>query len=577
MRRPLVRELGRQAVLIAAREGLGLSTRDETLGESFPVDADHRLGPFALEVRAYNAGNGNLSLLSALNVDDSSQASAELCNYQFNFQNDTYNMYTALASKLAAVSRAELVDALRSAGCAGQAVKDDPQGPLPDGVEPLLAEMNFVAQYAAVRQIHETIARQGESPTRIGGLVRGYANLAMLTRHHWTSSNVAFAARALLYAERMIALGGNARLAYQHRAYARALIGLHGIALQDLARLPTADADADSVPAWTKITEPFCRFDHEELMKLVGEDGLRQLVHQLAFEMKACYFNERWNVTAGMAAIKECPESYGIYSEMAYVTPMLGQRQAVQQAAETSGRRLPESVARIKGLPDPVVELVHEQLRPSNNWLSQAPDGGGVSQAWSPLPMQVARAMRTIEEQHSSMSEPSWSVLAGLIAEEQFIEVCNYLMVSMNAVEFSRKELVEKLMPLVEEHRYAPYVRSFSFNQRRDPNEIEKLAQEVDLVDPRSNMYPMVNLFYSTSDARGTTYTAKTASTTPRSPASGWWRSTAPRVPTRRQEKRKSTQLRRVRPMIPYDAEIGKQRETRLTHQDPLSQGDHTR
>ena len=34
----LMRELGRQALLIAARDELGLGTRDETLGEVFPEE-----------------------------------------------------------------------------------------------------------------------------------------------------------------------------------------------------------------------------------------------------------------------------------------------------------------------------------------------------------------------------------------------------------------------------------------------------------------------------------------------------------------------------------------------------------
>ena len=115
--------------------------------------------------------------------------------FQFDFQSDTFNMYTSLASKLAAASRTDLVDGLRKAGCTGQAVKDDPEGPLPESVEPLLAEMDFVVQYAAVRSIHNAIAQNGESPARFGGLVRGYANLAMLTRHHWNSAHTVFAAR----------------------------------------------------------------------------------------------------------------------------------------------------------------------------------------------------------------------------------------------------------------------------------------------------------------------------------------------------------------------------------------------
>jgi len=69
MRYLLVRELGRQAVLIAARDGIGLTTRDETLGESFPDEAADRFGPFDLDFGAYNAGNASLRLRFATHGD----------------------------------------------------------------------------------------------------------------------------------------------------------------------------------------------------------------------------------------------------------------------------------------------------------------------------------------------------------------------------------------------------------------------------------------------------------------------------------------------------------------------------
>ena len=138
----------------------------------------------------------------------------------------------------------------------------------------------------------------------------------------------------------MIALGGNAAGASASRVCS-VLVGLHGIALQDLARLPTADAEADSVPAWTEVTGPFCRFDQEQLMKLVDEPGLHQLVHQLAFEMQSCYLIERWNLTAGRRAARECPQAYGVYTEMANTTPMLGQREAVRSPPKCSAVSCP--------------------------------------------------------------------------------------------------------------------------------------------------------------------------------------------------------------------------------------------
>jgi tetratricopeptide (TPR) repeat protein len=504
MQYPLTRELGRQAMLIAARDGLGLATRDETLGDVFPKDFDDSSSPLALSVDPRHGGAGSLVLRVAVAGDAAAAANAELGHYDFKFKSDTFNTYTSMAAAMGAASRDELVDILRRAGYSGESVPEDPDGPLPEGVEPLLADMNFVSQFAAVQTTHAAISEQGESPARLGGLVRGYGHLALLTRHHWSSANAAFAARALLYAERLMALDGGSRLAQQHRAYARALIGLHGMALQDLDRLQPAESDAAAsppVPAWTKVIEPFCRFDEKQLRGLQNEIGLSPLVHQLVFEMKACYFNERWNMVAGREALEECPESYGIFSVMANDSPMAGERWAVQEAAETFGRQIPRRVALLEGLPEKVQDLVRDQTGPRKSWLGKILAGEVSDTAWSPLPSQIARALRDERQASDDTAEPSWQVLASMITEEQFVEVANDLIVSMNAVEFSKQDMVDQFAPLVEGHPYAPYVLCYALDRGRQADEKAKLAAQITVRDPRPNMLPMLYLFWTNLDA----------------------------------------------------------------------------
>ncbi len=94
--------------------------------------------------------------------------------------------------------------------------------------------MTFTSQFQAVRELHEAIHSGGESPALLGGLVRGYANLGLLTEYLWHPEHKAFKARALLYAQRMVARDEHSAQARWHRAYALALIGLHKAALDDL-------------------------------------------------------------------------------------------------------------------------------------------------------------------------------------------------------------------------------------------------------------------------------------------------------------------------------------------------------
>src|SRR5262245_66442796 len=73
----------------------------------------------------------------------------------------------------------------------------------------------------------------GETAARWAGLVRAYAHLGLLTEYQWHPMSYAFKARALLYAQRWVVREPKSQLARQHRAYAFALVAMHGDALTE--------------------------------------------------------------------------------------------------------------------------------------------------------------------------------------------------------------------------------------------------------------------------------------------------------------------------------------------------------
>lgn len=510
MRYPLIRELGRQALLIAARDELGLSTRDETLGEKIPPADDPAREPLALFVRAMNQGNGKLTVVTLVDAQRNAGMEAELGRFEFQFQSDTFNMYASLAEVLGAATRGQLPELLRQAGYSGTKHAFNENAPMPEGVDALLAKMDFVAQYDAVRRLHAAIDEGGESPARLGGLVRGYANLALLTRHHWNSAETAFAARALLYAERMTAATNASLLALQHRAYARALVGLHGIALQDLECLPpSTDAPTkESTAAWTEVVAPYCRFDDEALLALAQRPRLDELVPLLTFDSQSQYCDPGTTTDVGLASIKNCPNAYVIYARLSDEAPMLIQRRAVQMAAQSFGRFLPLQVSHVSGLPEQAAQLVREVRRPDDSVVSQLATGEQQRKVFSPLPMQVARSLRESVDRHGDSGEPSWQALAQMIAEEQFIEATNFLEVSQIAVEHSSEPLVQALLPNVEDHPYAPYIASFTLHRNRQPVEVQQLVSTIRVRDPRGRMQRLLRMSPQATDANGMTYHA---------------------------------------------------------------------
>ena len=82
-------------------------------------------------------------------------------------------------------------------------------------------------------------------------------------------------------------------------------------------------------------------------------------------------------------------------------------------------------------------------------------------------------------------------MLAFLLEEEQFVEVANHLMVATNAVEYSLADEVDRLLPLVKDHRYAAYIDSYRYNQRREVDKLQDVMGDLRIEDPRMNSQVM--------------------------------------------------------------------------------------
>src|SRR5262249_15992529 len=161
--------------------------------------------------------------------------------------------YQALAEAAEQLSRTKFVEALKQAGAEGSANPQKPATALSPAIETQLRQMNFLSQFAALRELHALGKTQGESSQTLAGLVRAYANLGVLSKFHWNASHKVFKARALIYAQRLMHQDGESAWALWHRAYALTLAGLHQGALADLeaARAKAQQASpAESPPAW---------------------------------------------------------------------------------------------------------------------------------------------------------------------------------------------------------------------------------------------------------------------------------------------------------------------------------------
>ena len=272
----LRRELLRQAFLMAARDELGLPTRDGALREPVPegLAGSHRFQVSSVLI----SGQGTVQV----DVGDGAARKTEL-KKDVPYQDQPLPApYGKTIEAAEALSRRDFADLLKKSGFKPAAPAFRPDAPVPAGTERLLGEMTVLSQFAAVRQLHAYIRARGESPALLGALVRAYANLGLLTEHLWTIDHKVYKVRSLLYAERLRQRAPKEPTGYWHRAYAKALASLHNEADQDL-KLARQVAGTRPVPEWVAVIDPCCRFDAAALAALAAKPELAKTAQLLQF------------------------------------------------------------------------------------------------------------------------------------------------------------------------------------------------------------------------------------------------------------------------------------------------------
>jgi len=253
----LFRELSRQALLIAAREELGLSTRDRTLREEFPWSQHPQHWPLSMVTAVTPKFEATTSVIR-------NRPEKLDIVWTRTFPLDAAAPYESMAQLVEQLSRDEFVTLLKEAGYKGEPNSQDPNAECPENVEQLLSQWNELSQYAALRELHQLLRTSGESPERLAAIARGYAHLGVLTASYYSALHKVFQARALLYAERLWIRAPETPLAHWHRAYVRALIGLPESALGEIELARKASGTSFDAP-WCDVLDDYCRGRRSQL------------------------------------------------------------------------------------------------------------------------------------------------------------------------------------------------------------------------------------------------------------------------------------------------------------------------
>jgi tetratricopeptide (TPR) repeat protein len=497
----LMRELGRQALLIAARDELGLATRDETLGEIFPEAITSAKNDLFVIVRSQYDGRVDFQLWKASEPGEPNPANEESSHDPNAIVNQT--------TKLEPLTHSGLCKVLREQGFDGKPAPPNEKNLVPDSIEGQLLEMNFVSQFAAVRAAHAAISEKGQSKGWLSVLARGYANLGMMTGHHWMSDSDAFAARALLYAERLAASAPDDSHAFATRAYARAIVGLHAAALDDLKRideLRKQHPEQKQLPGWLDVVSPYCSFEREPLRSIVDRrPSLRQLAQRLSFEQMRAFGDDRWLFEAAKPSIGICPEEYGVYAALTRASGSLLSvvRTGAYYAPMALQHFLPARVAALESAPQSVRDAANGVLKTGEKNTkagkadSKSEDASRIAAtesagefAGGTIP--IVEALRAATRGGDDKGEPTWSALGELVFEEQFVQAANYLQVSLNATESSHDDEVKSMAHAIRGHRYARYIEGFAADKLGNPENYYNHIGDMRILDARGNMQPMI-------------------------------------------------------------------------------------
>jgi tetratricopeptide (TPR) repeat protein len=464
-RRPdmLPREMVRQALLIAARDELGLATRDEVIDETSADEKEP--GAATLELISYILDNRAHVLVRRI---EKGKGEVVLAHETPTPPGKSLDLVKLLAGT-ERLSREEFPGILKGIGLASKprVVKD--AAVLPEKVEERLESLEFVDTMTAVRELHGVMRADGESPERLGALARGYALLGVLSEFHWHPAHRAYKARALLYAQRLLARGASRREGLRNRAFVLALVGRHGDALADLDEAKKADDAkvAAVAPEWAELADAYCRNDIARLSQVEGQSAkLARLLRMfiLAFPR---------STAAGLQAAKDVlllqPYCFRAHDAMAdffgvstqHVTSMIGP-QALAQFLST---KLPT----INELPGEIRERLGDAI--------------GV--------LRSAKLLDQAGMPESDTGEPSWGALGHMVRETRFVQVFRRLYFTKVMLASPTEDEWKSARPEVEGHRYLPYLDSLA-NQGRDAAEtLSKFAAQVDLVDIETTETPM--------------------------------------------------------------------------------------
>jgi len=458
----LARELVRQAFLVAARDELGMATRDAVLGDWRASDGQGNDPTAELVIQFQPGGSSRAWVRQTGQSAGTTLLEINLTDVVASLTESTPDNLAKLVEIAETLSRNEFRAALRTLGAEGQANALRPDAPVPAGVEERLFRLGYTESFQALRLLHVANRTDGESAARLGALVRGYALLGILTEFHWHPAHEVFKARSLLYAQRLVARDPASSWGRWHRAFAATLAGLHKDALADLAlaKSRAAAEGRSATPGWAGLIEAAAAGDAGKLKVESGPLApLAALLRMSEIELEGA---PSLLLHAAGLVVTIDPECCRAIDAMCGVPTLNNLHRVTLVGPQALEQTLPTRLKAIADLPKGVAARLDKTEFGAPN---------------------LAESLLAAGDRTADLGEPSWGVLGQLIRETTFVQVYRRLSFMKAIGSAPVDEFWSLARPAVADHPYRQFLELFVLPQREAAQVYGKLSQQLNLTN----------------------------------------------------------------------------------------------
>jgi tetratricopeptide (TPR) repeat protein len=338
--------------------------------------------------------------------------------------------------------------------------------------------MHQLSQFAALELLHQQLAREGGSPALWEALIRGYAQLGLLTETFYHPAHNGFKARAFLYAQRWCALQPDSAQARYSRAYAFALCGLHAAALAELEQAAKLAQQGDTVPDWVAAVRALCECDWAALERMSDEEKAPELTRLLL--MVAAEQASSQDLTSRLAVkvFERMPECFRVSDAVCRIAGVRLGHTITTAPMYTAAIGIYQRLGPVPNLPPEVLQIAAERTRAARQ--IGGPDD------YLETEFVQRRALIDSLRRHASDataqdrgSALSLATLALLIEEPSFRQVFERVRFLRHSLGVDPDEFIEHTEVLVQGHPFAAMIRCMAKDRETADRANDEMARAV--------------------------------------------------------------------------------------------------